>query len=85
MIDPTDRPASPTRERARLAALTRHHPDADHGAARRDLRAAQLEEHIRRVVDACPKLTSEQRDRLALLLRGSSDVKGATTSEAAAS
>jgi hypothetical protein len=31
--------------------------------------AEQLEEHIRRVVDAAPPLTAEQRDRLALLLR----------------
>jgi hypothetical protein len=83
MIDPIDRPASPTRERARLAALTRHHPDADHGAARRDLRAAQLEEHIRRVVDQSPPLTENQKCRLALILRGSSNAKGATPEQAA--
>ena len=34
-------------------------------------RAEQLEDHIRRVVEAAPPLTAEQRDRLALLLRGS--------------
>jgi hypothetical protein len=76
MIDPTDRPASPTRERARLAALIRHHPDGDHGAVRRDLRAAQLEQHIRRVVDEAPPLTGEQQDRLALLLRSAPERKG---------
>jgi hypothetical protein len=31
----------------------------------------QLEDHIRRVVDAAPPLTAEQREKLALLLRGS--------------
>ena len=30
----------------------------------------QLEDHIRRVVDAAPPLTAEQRKRLALLLTG---------------
>jgi hypothetical protein len=34
-------------------------------------RVEQLENHIRRVVDAAPPLTAEQRDKLALLLRGS--------------
>jgi hypothetical protein len=37
---------------------------------RRQFKADQLEAHIKRVVDAAPPLTSEQRDRLALLLRG---------------
>lgn len=43
--------------------------------ARVDLAAARLAEHIRRVVDAAPPLTPEQRERLALLLRpaGASD------------
>lgn len=34
-------------------------------------RVEQLEERIRRVVDAAPPLTAEQRDKLALLLRAS--------------
>jgi hypothetical protein len=34
-------------------------------------RGAQLEDHIRRVVDAAPPLTAQQRDKLDLLLRGS--------------
>ncbi len=38
--------------------------------ARREHAAAVLENYIRRTVDAAPSLTSEQRDRLALLLRG---------------
>jgi hypothetical protein len=63
-----------THHRARVAALSRdrvpHDPDLLD--ARRDLRAARLEEHIRRTVDAAPTLTEAQRDRLALLLHRSS-------------
>jgi hypothetical protein len=59
-----------THHRARVAALSRdrvpHDPDLLD--ARRDLRAARLEEYIRRTVDAAPALTEAQRDRLALLL-----------------
>lgn len=60
--------------RARVAGLTRHQgPDSPRTLeAQRDLRAARLEEHIRRTVDAAPPLTAEQRDRLAVLLRGQS-------------
>lgn len=39
--------------------------------ARREYREAMLAEHIRKTVDAAPPLTSEQRDRLAVLLRTS--------------
>ncbi len=59
-----------TRERAKLAAHKRHHPDADDSILRRDLRAARLEHFIRQTVDAAPPLSSAQRDRLAILLRG---------------
>lgn len=66
-------PAKPNpkvaRLRARKAAITRHHgPDADTADLDRELKAASLEDHIRRVVDAAPPLTEEQRTRLALLL-----------------
>jgi hypothetical protein len=40
----------------------------------RDLRALQLEEQIRRLVDAWPPLTPAQRDHLAGLLAGGSHV-----------
>ena len=43
-------------------------PDRDDTA--RDYAAAKLEDYIRRTVDTAPPLTPEQRDRLALLLRG---------------
>jgi hypothetical protein len=54
-----------------VGALQRHHGPAHPGLtdARRDLRAAELEEHVRRIVDAAPPLTAEQRDRIAALLR----------------
>lgn len=59
--------------RGRVAALTRARPshDPDLIAARGDLKAAQLAAHINRAVSTAPPLTAEQRDRLALLLRGS--------------
>jgi hypothetical protein len=61
-----------THERARVASLTRSRPadDPDLLTARRNLAAARLEDHIRRVVDAAPPLAPEQRERLAVLLRG---------------
>ncbi|MBB5785982.1 hypothetical protein [Jiangella mangrovi] len=59
--------------RARHNALVRHRApdDPEVVAARRELRAAALEDHIRKVVDQAPPLTTEQRDRLAQLLRPS--------------
>jgi hypothetical protein len=68
-----------TSERARLASLTRSRTpdDPDLIAARRNLRAARLEDYIRRTVDAAPPLTPEQRDRLAVLLRAPSDASRA--------
>jgi len=57
-----------TAARARIAATKRHHPDADVSDDLRTLAALRLEEHIKRVVDAAPALTSEQLDRLRTLL-----------------
>lgn len=61
-----------TAQRARVAGLSRSRPadDPDLLDARRDLRATRLAEHIARVVDEAPPLTPEQRDRLAVILRG---------------
>ena len=58
--------------RNRHNALKRHRPadDPELLEARQSLKAASLEEHIRRVVDEAPPLSDEKRDRLALLLRG---------------
>ncbi len=57
-------------ERARLAVLHRHHPNADHSGVERDLRAARLYDHIKRTVDAAPPLTPAQLNKLCLLLGG---------------
>ena len=58
--------------RGRKAALARHRSADDPQliAATVDLKAERLAEHIKRTVDNAPPLTQEQRDRLALLLRG---------------
>lgn len=55
-----------------VAALKRHHPQSGDriSDARRDLAAAKLADYITKTVDAAPPLTAEQRDRLAILLRG---------------
>jgi hypothetical protein len=58
------------RRRNAVALIARHHPDSpDLVTARRDLAAAKLEAYVQRVVSEAPPLTSEQRDRLAALLR----------------
>lgn len=71
---------TPTHRRAAatVAAVQRHGGADDPRLPdlRRNLRAAQLEEHIRRVVDAAPPLTDEQRERIAALLRPAADAPG---------
>lgn len=61
-----------TQDRARVASLTRSRAadDPDLIAARQSLKAARLEDYIRRAVDVAPPLTAAQRARLALLLQG---------------
>src|SRR3954467_1993787 len=61
-------PVAVTHGRAMTVAEERGLPAVDR-ATDNARQAEQLEEHIRRVVDAAPPLTAEQRDRLALLLR----------------
>lgn len=53
-----------------LAAQVRYRPTEDHTRLRQDLKAEQLAEHIARVVSSWPPIRPEQRDRLAVLLRG---------------
>ena len=68
----TDEARSWTVPRARIAGYKRRgRPDSDPDLvnARRELKAARIEEYVRRVVDTAPALSDEQRDRLALLLR----------------
>ncbi|AZG44824.1 hypothetical protein D7316_01415 [Gordonia insulae] len=56
--------------RGRACVLGRHAPGSpQHLEAQRTLRELVLAEHIQKVVDQAPKLTQDQRDRLAELLR----------------
>lgn len=59
-----------TKTRSVLANEKRRDPNADVTELRRQMKAEKLEAHIRDVVDTAPPLTREQRDRLALILRG---------------
>jgi hypothetical protein len=59
-----------TKTRSTIAHTLRRDPSADVTDLRRQLKAEHLEDYIARVVDAAPPLTAEQRDRLAVLLRG---------------
>ncbi len=70
---------SVAKARSRVAVATKKHKNKPNDSsslvlqeARRDLAAAKLEAYIQRVVDESPRLSPEQRDRLALLLRGAS-------------
>ena len=60
-------------ERARVASLTRSRAadDPELIDARQKLRTERAAAYIAKTVDAAPALTAAQRDRLALLLRGS--------------
>jgi hypothetical protein len=61
--------ADQRRARAQLAALRRHHPDADLPAAAAELDRAALDKHIDEVVARAPRMTSAQADRLRRLFR----------------
>jgi hypothetical protein len=56
---------------AKHAGLARRRPpsDADVIAARRDVDVECLAAHVKRVVDSAPPLSSQQRSRIAALLR----------------
>lgn len=59
-----------TNTRSQIARTIKDDPSADVTELRRQLKAERLELHICQIVDAAPALTLEQRDRLAVLLRG---------------
>ena len=59
-----------THTRSEIARTKRSDPQADVTELRRQLKAERLEDYIARTVDEAPPLTDDQRDRLALLLRG---------------
>ena len=58
--------------RARVAALTRHHPDGspELSEAKRDHATEALASYVAKVVAQAPPLSPAQRDRIAVLLRG---------------
>lgn len=60
-----------TQERARVAALSRDRApdDPELLTARQRLKAARLEDHVRKTVESWPPLTNEQLDHVAALLR----------------
>jgi hypothetical protein len=61
---------TPRHHRAIVAGLvSKGAPPEQVDAARADLATANISAYIRRVIDAAPPLTAEQRDRLATLLR----------------
>lgn len=64
-----------THDRAKVAALSRSRPADDPQLvdARRDLKAARLEDYVCRVVSEAPPLSTEQLDRIAVLLRSGGD------------
>jgi hypothetical protein len=73
-----------TRERAKVAALSRcvaagerSPDDPELAKARLNLRALRLEEAVRKAVAEAPPLTPEMRDRIAAILRGGTDTFGA--------
>jgi hypothetical protein len=54
---------------ARLASLERHCPESERTTdARRDVHVIAMEEHIQKLVDEAPPLSSDQRNKLAMLL-----------------
>ena len=59
-----------THTRSKIAQAKRRDPNADTTELVRQLKAERLADYIRQTVDAAPPLTPDQRDRLALLLRG---------------
>ncbi len=65
--DPASRPARSSPPPSAARARGRHHRDDGHST---DSHEADLDAYITRTVDDAPPLTSEQRDRLALILRG---------------
>jgi hypothetical protein len=68
---------TPRTLRSRLGGLIATHAAPETiTEARRDLDAANLEQHIRRVVDAAPPLTPEQASRLRSLLPAPASVNG---------
>jgi hypothetical protein len=57
--------------RGELASHSRHHyPDAHLTELRAEMKAAKLEDRVRRLVEAAPPLTADQRARLGSIFTG---------------
>lgn len=73
-------------ERARLAALTRHHPEPDSAEEaererlRANLRLARASRVVQELVAEAPPLTAEQRAHLAALLAAPGEPEEAVSS-----
>lgn len=67
-----DLPLTPEQRhaRARAAAYASHGNQAEADRISAELKADRLEQHIKALVDTWPPLTQEQRDKLAVILRG---------------
>jgi hypothetical protein len=65
-----------TQTRSQIAHAKRRDPNADVTELARLLKAQRLEEYVARQLASAPALTSEQRERLALLLHGSAPKRG---------
>lgn len=63
-----------THDRARVARLSQTRPANDPviQEAKRDLRASRAEDYIRKLVEAAPPLTEEQKRKLSVLLNAGS-------------
>jgi hypothetical protein len=60
--------------KSQLGLQIRYHPERDTTELRRQLKAELLEERVRREADAAPKLSIEQRAKIAaILLTGGDD------------
>ena len=57
-----------TKTRSQIAHAKRRDPLADTSDLQQKLKAERLEDYVARVVNSAPKLTPEQRDRIAALL-----------------
>jgi predicted transcriptional regulator len=61
---------SSTKTRSKIANTVKNHPGVDVTELRRQYKAERLAEYVTKVVDESPLLSSEQRERIAAILRG---------------
>lgn len=59
-----------THTRSQIAVAKKRNPRADVTELLRQMKAERLQDHIERVMAEAPPLTQQQRDKIAVLLRG---------------